>query len=100
MKNLKFFRNFFSLTQKEIADKLNIDEHTIKFYESVHSVPTFKNLKNIIELFNITYDFFILFDKCKYPRNIKLLTLAKKLDDFSKSEARNNIEATTRNLLG
>ena len=31
---------------------------------------------------------------------MKLLKLAKILDEFSKSESRNNIEATTKNLLG
>ena len=98
--NLKFFRSFFNLTQKKLANHLSIEEQTIKYYESGHTIPSFKILIKIQTLFQISVDFLVFNEKCYYPKNLKLLKLAKKLDNFYKSEARNNIEATTKNLLG
>lgn len=98
--NLKFFRNSFNLTQKKLANHLSVEEQTIKYYESGHTIPSFKILIKIQTLFQISFDFFIFNEKCYYPKNLKLLKLAKKLDNFYKSEARNNIEASTKNLLG
>ena len=99
MENLKFFRKKFNYTRKEFANKMMLDEHTIKLYELGNLTPSFKSFLKIIDIFKISFDYFILNMKCLYPRNIKLLELAKKIDDLHDSNIRNNIEATTTAFL-
>jgi transcriptional regulator with XRE-family HTH domain len=100
MENLKIFRKFFNITQNDLANILSLKIQTIQGYESGSLIPSFKTLMKLIDYFNITLDYFIFFDKCNYPKNLKLLKLAKRLDDFTKSDSRNNIESTIKNLLG
>ncbi len=91
--NFKYFRNIFGLTQDHIAKLLSIDRITITNYESGKANPSFTILKKMVELLGISLDYLILFDDCQYPRNLKLLKLAKKLDFSNYSDARSSIES-------
>ncbi|MCK4796472.1 MAG: helix-turn-helix transcriptional regulator, partial [Spirochaetes bacterium] len=100
MKILKILRNSFNHTQKKLAKKLSLETNTIALYEAGKANPSFKILKKLIELYQVSYDYFLLDDNCLFPKNLKLLRLAKKLDDLSKSDARNTIESNAKSLLG
>jgi transcriptional regulator with XRE-family HTH domain len=98
--NLKTFRNYFNLTQEQLSKLLSIELTTVAFYESGKIKPSFPILYKLIEIYQISLDYLILNENCNFPRNLKLLKLARKLDDVSFSDARSNIEETIKNLLG
>jgi transcriptional regulator with XRE-family HTH domain len=100
MKNLSTLRNFFNLSQPALANKLSLEKDTIARYEVGKLQPSFKALKKFVEFFEISFDFLLLDNECEYPKNLKLLRLAKKLDELYKSEARNTIESSAKSLLG
>lgn len=100
MENFKIFRNLFEFTQDELAQKLSIEKNTIAYYESGKTVPSFKILLKTIEVFCISFDYFLLANQCQYPRNLKFLKLAKDLDNSFFSDARSNIEIAAKSLLG
>lgn len=58
-KNLKFFRNYLSITQEEIADKLSIDRSTYSYYELGRTVPSIFALIKIAEMFDVAVDLLI-----------------------------------------
>lgn len=99
MKNLKIFRNFFQITQEELAKKLSLGKLTISQYEIGRNAPTFSILKKMVFFFELSFDYFLLENSCLYPRNLKLLKLSKILDDSAKAQARNHIEITAESLL-
>ena len=100
MKNLSVLRNFFNLSQSELGNKLLLEKDTIARYEVGKLKPSFKTLKNFVAFYEISFDFLLLNIDCTYPKNLKLLRLAKKLDELYKSESRNTIESSAKSLLG
>jgi transcriptional regulator with XRE-family HTH domain len=89
----KNFRNEYGYTQEQFAHMLLLDRITIANYESGKATPSMPVLKKMVELLGISLDYLILYENCQYPRNLKLLKLAKKLDVETYSEARSSIEA-------
>lgn len=59
MKRLKELRAAAGLTQKQMAEVLNIDRTTYVKYESGASEPTFNTLTRLAEYFNVTVDFIL-----------------------------------------
>ncbi|MBP9987964.1 MAG: helix-turn-helix transcriptional regulator [Ruminococcus sp.] len=55
-KNFKQARLNAGLSQKQIADKLNVDRSTIAQYERGISTPNLKNLPKICEILNVKTD--------------------------------------------
>lgn len=53
---LKQFRNAKSLTQEELAEKLNVSRQAITKWESGDGIPDIENLKQLSILFNTTID--------------------------------------------
>lgn len=98
--NLFILRSFFNLTQEELAKEVNLTNETIILYETGKQIPSLASLKKLSTFFNITFDYLILNKFCLYPKNLKLLKLAKQLDNFSQSQERSNIEATAKSFLG
>jgi transcriptional regulator with XRE-family HTH domain len=99
MENLKEIRNFFNLTQDELAKKLMIkDQALIAQYES-KATPSMKVLKKISEVFNLSIDFIALSTNCNYARNLKLLTLAQRFDVSAPSQSRGHVETTAEIFL-
>lgn len=96
---MKKFRFFFNLTQEQLAQKIGVDRNTITQYEAQKVVPSFKILRKMVDTFEISFDFFLKEDECLYPRNLKLLKLAKLLDDSAQAQARSHIEITAESLL-
>lgn len=54
--NLKRLRLYCGLTQKQIADMLNIDRSTYTYYETGKTVPDVETLKKLSRLYYITLD--------------------------------------------
>ena len=100
MKILKNLRNYFNITQDELSKKLDFETNTITLYEAEKLTPSFKISNKIIKLYEISYDYLILDNKCLFPKNLKLLRLAKKLDNLFESEARNTIESNAKSFIG
>jgi transcriptional regulator with XRE-family HTH domain len=100
MEFFKTFRKQFNLTQDELAQKLSIDRQTVAFYEADRAKPSFKILQKAAEVYEVSFDFFILGNDSSYPRNLRLLNLAKKLDSVFHSEGRSTIESSAKSLMG
>ena len=55
-KNLKILRKQLGLTQDELADKLNTSRSLISHYELGKRLPKYHTLKQLCEIFKISYD--------------------------------------------
>jgi transcriptional regulator with XRE-family HTH domain len=94
MENLKEIRTSFNLTQDELAKKIMIEDRaTIAQYEA-KMTPSMKVLIKLTEVFNLSLDFITTGKNCIYPRNLKLLGLAKSFDDSAQSQSRSLVEAS------
>ncbi len=56
LKNLKNLRKEFGISQKEIAEQLNISQQTYSDYENDKTEPTMELLIKLAEFFKITVD--------------------------------------------
>ena len=54
--NLRRLRKEHNLTQKELADKLNVSDKTINHWERKYSEPDIKAIIDLKNLFNISYE--------------------------------------------
>lgn len=52
---LKALRINANMTQKEVAEKLNISVATLSFWEQGRRFPNVKDIKKIEKLFNVSY---------------------------------------------
>ncbi len=59
MRKLKALRQASNLTQKEIADRLDIPTSTYRSYENGKRLPNLIILKEIAVFYNVTVDFLI-----------------------------------------
>jgi transcriptional regulator with XRE-family HTH domain len=99
MEYLKEIRNFFDLTQGELAKKLMIkDQAVIAQYES-RATPSIKVLKKMADIFGLSIDFIVLNNNCTYARNLRLLTLAEKFDISAQSQSRSHVETSAEIFL-
>ena len=55
-KKLKLFREKCDLTQKQMAQALNLERSTYTYYETGKSQPNIDTLKSIAQIFNISVD--------------------------------------------
>jgi putative transcriptional regulator len=94
--NLKGFRNIFGLTQEQLAKALSVEYRTIVAYETGKRIPPVNTLLQIARFYGISFDFLILNERCLFPKNIKLLRLAKTIDNDIYSDARNSFEGMVK----
>lgn len=73
MKNLKFLRENNHLTQRDIAQILNIPKTTYCYYEQGRTEPSIDTLIKIANYFDVSLDFL-----CGRPRPYDLPTTASK----------------------
>lgn len=99
MEFLREIRVSFNLTQDELAKKLLLEDRaTIAQYEA-KTTPPIKVLVKLTEVFNLTLDYIVNNKNCIYPRNLKLLTLAKSFDNTAHSQSRNLVESSVMAFL-
>jgi transcriptional regulator with XRE-family HTH domain len=99
MKFFKDIRKYFNLTREQLALLLSIDTNTITAYENGRSYPSFKVLVKTAGVFSFSLDY-MLGEQCLYPQDLKLIRLAKELDQKSFSDSRKNIKITAKSLFG
>lgn len=54
--NLKLLREQHRLTQKQVADALNIERSTYTYYERGRTLPTFSTICKLSRIFNVSID--------------------------------------------
>ena len=88
-KRIKELRQSINLTQKELADKLNITEAAISMYERNKRIPDNYILFAMSDLFKVTVDYLlcradekshVLLDKESVPANLKPYIDALQID--------------------
>lgn len=55
-KHLKQWRITFKLTQKELAEKINVSQQIISFHESGRSIPSIEICEKLADFYEITLD--------------------------------------------
>jgi transcriptional regulator with XRE-family HTH domain len=54
--NLRNLRNISKLTQKQLADKLNVSFKTLSHWENGYSEPNLTILKSLKEILDVNYE--------------------------------------------
>jgi len=99
MENLKELRTFFNLTQDELSKKLMIEDRTLISQYETRATPSIKVIKQLSEIFELSMDFIVWNNNCKYPRNLKLLNLTKEFDSSAQYQSRSHVEASAQIFL-
>ncbi len=88
MENLRKLREEFGLTQKELAEKMNVAKATIYFYEQNKVSPSTEMLIKLADYFNCSIDYLLghqtknlIYTETLTPIQQKLMELIKKLND-------------------
>ena len=97
-KNLKKLREYKSITIEQLALETNITYRNVQNYEHKNIKPPLNNLIKLSDYFGVTIDFLILWDKTPFFHNLKLLELAKQIDEM-KQLHRFQIESMADSLL-
>lgn len=56
---LKSLRMHYNLTQKEVADKINVERSTYAYYEAGKTAPSIDTLLALSEVYNVSIDYFV-----------------------------------------
>lgn len=96
--NLRKLRKLQDITVSQLHKVIDIEENTLRKYETDYNTPSIDNIIKISTYFNISVDFLILWDNCDLIRNKRLLLLAEKIDKMGVNE-KYKIEITTDTLL-
>lgn len=70
MNNIKLLRKDKNLTQKQLADMLNIKQTSISKWELDISLPDTNNLIRLAEIFNVSTDYILGISRYHYPVNV------------------------------
>jgi transcriptional regulator with XRE-family HTH domain len=97
-KNIKQLRSYKSLTLEQLAKECNINNKTFEGYENNNINPPLSNIIKIVSHFGVTIDFLILWNNTKHFHNIKLLSMAKQIDEMEQLH-RFQIESMASSLL-
>ena len=62
-KNIRFYRKQLHLTQGQLAEKLNATASLISNYENGYSTPDIHTLCKLAEIFNISLDELVEYNK-------------------------------------
>lgn len=73
--NLKRARQQRDLTQKQVAEKLNVDRSTYTYYESGRTTPTIYQIIEISKILDVNVSYFLLENK---PQKDNLFGLSAK----------------------
>ena len=61
--NIKFYRKQLGLTQEQLAEKLQGKKSLVSNYENGHSTPNIETLCKLAEIFDITLDELVEYEK-------------------------------------
>lgn len=68
--NLISLRKINSMSQEELADKLNISRQTLSKYETGESLPDIEKCKAMAELFEVSLDDLVNYESSEYGLNV------------------------------
>lgn len=57
--NLKYLRNAYQFTQKQLADRLGLTANTVCEWEKGRSEPSITTIKKLAEIFDVTVDYLL-----------------------------------------
>ena len=97
-KNLKKLKEYKAITSEQLALEVNINHKNMKSYEHKNIKPPLNNLIKLSNYFGVTIDFLILWDNTHFFHNLKMLNLAKQIDEMDQLQ-RFQIESMTSALL-
>ena len=83
----------------ELNKKINLGIDAIRQYEVERSLPPLDKMKKITSFFGISTDYLLLWDQIRYPRSIRLLSLAEKINAME-VDRWHNVKTTTDTFLG
>ena len=91
-KRLKELREERNLSQKQLADLVNLSQQTIGHYEVERAEPGIKTLEMFARIFHTSTDYLLGLSNSRYPREILNATgIAEDLSDLPET-ARKEIE--------
>ena len=96
--NQRKLRNSIHISIPKFSKKLQLSAITIEKYETVHAIPPLDKMLKIASFFGISSDFLLLWDRIKYPRSIRLLSLAEKINAMD-VDRWHNVKTTTVTFL-
>lgn len=70
MNNIKTLRNQFELSQKQLAEKLGINQASVCRWELGTALPDTKNLLLLSEIFNVSTDYVLGISQFHFPANV------------------------------
>lgn len=97
--HLKKLRKATQTSINQLQSFTKIEQSALNEYETGRIAPSIPKIITICQYFGISIDFLILWNKTKYPKNIKLLTLGERIDKLDQVK-RFQIESTVYSLLG
>lgn len=81
---IKYYRKEFKLSQKELSDKLGISNGSLSHYERGFRSPSYDDLANMADIFQIPIEKF--FPKNKYSKQPKIISIYKQLEQSRKDK--------------
>ncbi len=70
MNNIKELRKQSGLSQKQLADKLGINQTSVCRWELNLALPDTKNLLRLAEIFNVSTDYLLGVSQYHFPANV------------------------------
>lgn len=87
------------MTVKELYIETGIAKNTLLTYEINNKMPSVSKLMKLANFFRVSVDFLLLWNETDYPKHIRMITLAEKIDKTDQVK-RFQIESTAKSLLG
>jgi transcriptional regulator with XRE-family HTH domain len=97
-KNIKRLRNNENITLDQFSKETSINLKSLMNYETRPIIPPLFNLVSIANFFDVTLDYLIRSNQTDYPFNLKLFSLALKIDALDQSK-RFQVESTANSFL-
>lgn len=95
---LKELRSLNSITAKALCQKTGINLGSYNNYEGAKMMASLRIIEILSSFFNISIDFLLAWNDCLFPRSIKMLKLAEKIDKMNELK-RFQIETTANTFL-
>lgn len=96
--NLKSLRNNLNISAPRLSHIIDININSWREYEKTNKIPSLGRLIKISNFFGVSLDFILRGNECNFPRSLKLLEFAKKIDKLDEFK-RFQIVSTANTLI-
>jgi len=97
--SIQKLREINNITILDFSKKLKISFNNANNYLFDNKLPPLAKILKIADFFGVSADFLLLWDRIRYPRSIRLLSLAEKIDTMDVDKW-HKAEATAATFLG